>query len=271
MKTTPIEANSLKRYNAPAMNTVFSFRFAVDAADSPKLAGEAERLLQELEMRWSRFIPESEICQINRLQPGQEMFLSDVTCRCLVEAVRANVATDGLFDACVTGGRGQSPDQTPAFSLDEEKSLIVRQRAGPCFDLGGIAKGFALDVIAGHCAALGAPDCLLSAGNSTHLATGCVAAQIEGPPPLGKSLPPLQGGALATSGVGVQGEHICDPLTGHPPAHYQHQRLCVFAPTGAEADAFATACMLMTAGEIEDFVASRSGAVSVYPALSPEP
>lgn len=259
-----VDAATLDRFAVPAMNTVFSFRFDLALPEARKVAGEAERMLGELELRWSRFIPESEISQINGLPPGEALFLSDWTRRCLVEAIQANLATDGLFDACLPGPPGPPANPAPAFSLDADRSRIIRQRAGPVFDLGGIAKGFALDLIAAHCADLGAGDCFLSAGDSTHLATGRVQAGMAGVPSLREVLPPLRAGALATSGIGVQGGHICDPATGLPPARYRHARVTVFAPTAAQADAYSTACMLMTAAEVEEFARAQEGRVLIY-------
>ena len=61
--------------------------------------------------------------------------------------------------------------------------------------------------------------------------------------------------ALGASGTGRQGHHILSPLTGEPVT--ARRRAWALAPTAAEADALATAFMVMPLAGIEALCARR--------------
>ena len=65
--------------------------------DEPELAARARARILDLEHRWSRFVPDSEICLVNA-SAGQAVPVSTVTLDVVVAAVDAWRLTDGRFD-----------------------------------------------------------------------------------------------------------------------------------------------------------------------------
>ena len=61
--------------------------------------------------------------------------------------------------------------------------------------------------------------------------------------------------SLSGSGLAVKGQHIVDPRTGRPAM--RQARAWALADTAAESDALSTACMVMTAPELEDVLAQE--------------
>ncbi len=138
--------------------------------------------LQELELRWSRFLEHSEVSELNRAM-GQPIPVSDETLRLISVAVEAWHRTSGAFDPSVYEalvGLGYdrtfskilpvalSPAQLPSpgcagIEIDAERSL-VRLPLGVRFDAGGIGKGLAADIVAGEVMAAGADGVLINVG-----------------------------------------------------------------------------------------------------------
>lgn len=246
-----------QRFEHPAMNTLFTVRMHCgDRRSAAAAAGMAFRLLEELEAALSRFRPDSEISRINALQAGESLLLSELTRDCLAIAFEAGRITDGLFEIALPDP--VYPDGTDgAYQLDPDRPRITCIRPGRRIDVGGIGKGFALDRMAAVLRELGIASALISAGDSTHLATGPDAWEIA---PAGSAEPrrvALRQEALSTSGLDVQGAHIVHPDTGAPPP-YAFRRVWVRHASAALADACSTACMVMDAAELDAFSAARA-------------
>jgi len=130
----------------------------------------AERLI-DLQARWSRFEPSSELCQLNN-RSGQFTVVSPETYQLIAEAVSGWWRTDGRYDPTVIGAlqragydrpfeelatlvelpQSASPQKvkpTPGCAeialLAEAGAVFLPKRVG--LDLGGIAKGFAADIV----------------------------------------------------------------------------------------------------------------------------
>jgi thiamine biosynthesis lipoprotein len=129
-----------------------------------RLAPRAKARILELEQRWSRFLPDSEISALNR-HAGSFLPVSNDTLQLVVCALEAWRATGGLYDPTVLGpliraGYDRSFEQlgeTPrpgtshlARGADgiDVGGTEVRLRAGTGFDPGGIGKGLAADLVA---------------------------------------------------------------------------------------------------------------------------
>jgi thiamine biosynthesis lipoprotein len=227
----------------------------------------AERELRRLERLLSRFLPDSELSELNRrraLTAGPDLL------RVTELALAARERTGGRFDPTVhdaveragydrsfehvpPDGPGTTP---PSGRCGGEVRLDRRHRRislgpGVRLDLGGIAKGDAVDRA---CAILAeAGPCLVNAG-------GDLAA--SGPPttgvwPVGVETPTgllalaLERGAIATSGRdrrrwrrgGEERHHLIDPATGRP-ARSDLLRVTAVADCAADAEVLATSLFL---------------------------
>lgn len=233
--------------------------------DTPPSAGSevalarAEREFERLEALLSRFRPDSELSALNRrgaLDAGPE--LVEVTRL----ALEAREQTGGLFDptvhdALVAAGYDRTfadlepdgPAAAPArcggeISIDGSRIELER---GFRLDLGGIAKGYAVDRAARML--VGTAPCLVNAGGDVAcygrpwpvgVETGDGTITLE-----------LDRGAVATSGRdrrrwrrgGGEVHHLIDPGTGSP-AEGDFLRVTVVANTAVEAEVLAKAIFL---------------------------
>ena len=234
-------------------------------------------LLADWERRLSRFLPDSELSQLNG-RVGQPVVVTPL----LFEAIRAGVAaaraTDGIFDPTLLPqlrriGYSDSFDRMPPSlaATDEAareggdwRGIVLDRRSrtvvlppGCAVDLGGIAKGMAADAAIGLVAGQGVKAALVSVGGDL-----CV----HGLPPAARAWRVLVGnvpsrevvslvrGALATSGVTrrhwLQGEarrhHLLDPRTGDPAAS-DLREVTVAASTCEVAEVAATVCFALGA------------------------
>lgn len=145
----------------------------------------ARRRLDELERRWSRFLPDSEVSRINRLAgSGEAMQVGPDTVALLERAHLATVATGGVwnpllgrrlaelgYDRSFATGLGRPvepplPATASSFAevdFDPATGSIALPR-DTALDLGGIAKGFAADLITGELLQAGAWGALVSLG-----------------------------------------------------------------------------------------------------------
>ena len=132
---------------------------------SPRMLETAMARVHDLERRWSRFQPASEVSRLNR-SIGAETSVSPDTIRLVDLAVAAWVATDGAFDPTTHdalidigydrsfGSDGFGVDggfhhPAPGCTGIEIDSLAgtVRFPLGVRFDPGGIGKGLAADIV----------------------------------------------------------------------------------------------------------------------------
>ncbi|WP_396625090.1 FAD:protein FMN transferase [Luteitalea sp.] len=268
-------ARDARRHSHEAMHTVFEVHaLHPDARYAAQAAEAAFAVTDRLERDLSRFIANSDISRINRLEAGEATRVCRDTLECLVIARHMFELTDGAFDISI--GTGLS-----SIELDEDASLVRATRAGVRLDLGGIGKGYAVDRMADVLEDWGLHVALVHGGFSSVLA-------LDGPEdgegwPLTLSDPASPARVIArlsacqtslgASGV-RKGDHIVDPRTGEPvrgrraawvsaprPAPEGHvsgdgaPRLAVTAVT----DALTTACMLMGLDEIEALCARSPG------------
>lgn len=191
---------------------------------------------------------------------------------------------------------GQRVDQSRIPSEEEIAALLqqtgaqylqvslsppqVRKTAPIYVDLSGIAKGFAADVLADYFDSLEMPSYFIEIGGELRIkglkpdGSGWVPA-IE--KPLDTAQPEVyqifysQGRNFAVAGSGdyrnyfeqdgVRYSHEIDPFTGRPVSH-SLAAVTVIAPTAMEADALATAFMVM--GEEKSYALAQSRDLAVY-------
>lgn len=201
--------------------------------------------LRELEGRWSRFLPDSEVSQLNQAM-GKPVRVTPETLRLLSVAVEAWHRTGGAFDptiyeALVALGYDRTFDdirpipeaasQFPApgcggIEIDFANSA-VRLPLGVHFDPGGIGKGLAADIAVAEAMALGADGALVDIGGDVRTAgvgpnRGYWSVSIDEPGGIEGTTVVVGQGAVASSTTkrrcwsvgGSQAHHLLDPATG---------------------------------------------------------
>lgn len=108
-----------------------------------------------LQARLSRFEPGSDIARFNALPAGGELRVSTVAAQALAAARQLQLASDGLFDISL----GSGPE---AWRLDGDR--LHKLTPDVVLDLGGIAKGQAVDLAVQALQALGASAGWVNAG-----------------------------------------------------------------------------------------------------------
>jgi thiamine biosynthesis lipoprotein len=211
------------------------------------LADKAHRRLEDLERRWSRFRPDSEVSAMNAAA-GSLVAVSAET-RTLVErAVEAWRLSGGTFDptvlaALVAAGYGRTFEDGPTAPAASVPTLTlagctdiaieaegVRLPVGTGFDPGGIGKGLAADMVAEEILGAGAAGVCINAGGDVRVAGEGPGGDVWTiaidhpwcPRPL--ALLGLGAGAVATSTTllrawvvdGRPAHHLIDPATGRP-------------------------------------------------------
>jgi thiamine biosynthesis lipoprotein len=225
----------------------------LSVAGSSALLAVGRRRIDELEDRWSRFRPTSELCRINA-GAGAPVEVHPLTFALVERAVAAWHTTGGTFDPTVlfalrSAGYDRSfelldavDDRPPAapvptpgcagIELDAARSTVCLP-VGVGLDLGGIGKGFTADVVADELLAAGATGACVNLGGDVRVAgdppwgdTWLV--EVEPEPGLPEPDPPVvlsvvDGGIATTSSVRrrwTRGDrvlhHVIDPRTGAP-------------------------------------------------------
>jgi len=211
------------------------------------LIARVEGLFRSWEERLSRFREGSELSWLNA-QAGERLTVSRLLFEVVVAAVAAAQATEGLFDptmlhqihglgydrtfsAIGSAARAGRYRQTPGGAWREVR-LDPRRRTvqlpeGIGLDLGGIAKGMAVDAALASLGAAGAGCAAVDAGGDLAvigLPDGYASWPIEIETNREPCVVSLAAGALATSSVGrrrwrqggVERHHLLDPTTGLP-------------------------------------------------------
>ena len=245
----------LRRFRALGSECLVRVVVADDDPSGPALLDGAVALLDDIESRWSRFRPESELSALNA-HAGSPVFTSADTATVVAMAIEAWRVTGGLFDPTVhdalvasgydrtfddIGGAGPSttsaPDQPATFpgpadiEVDERIGIVVLP-PGCHLDLGGIGKGRAADLVIDQLIASGAAGACVDLGGDVRVAGLTVGGgddwviAVDDPFEPGRDLALLRlaGGAVTTSssmkrrwstGSGAA-HHLIDPGTGRP-------------------------------------------------------
>ena len=280
--------------------TELTFRVMASAAHvilvdpAPGAEGYARRRLEELEQRWSRFLPGSDISRLNAA-PEALVFVSPDTVALLATMKVAWRLSNGRYDPTLLGaiaaaGYTTSHDGSGRTSHPAGRSVAGSSRGGTIADVqvdadlgtatvpagvgldpGGIGKGLAADIVVTELLEGGTGGALVGVG-------GDLAA--AGSPPAGEGwyvavehpLEPacelmtlsVSAGGVATSSTltrtWVQGgdrrHHVIDPRTGSCSAT-DLAAVTVVAKAGWEAETHATAALLGGAYRALDYLESH--------------
>jgi len=230
-------------------------------------------LFAEWEARLSRFRPDSDLSRLNAAA-GRPVWVREPLLGVLRRALRAARATRGVFDPTLArelAALGYSTTFSAIREEGAERPAPARAsswhdvRLGPgglvslpadlAVDLGGIAKGMAVDAALAALRAEGVPAALVSAGGDLAVLGGrpwSIAVDAAG----GETALTLTRGALATSSTEERrwrtprGEmhHLIDPRTRRP-ATSDLVRVTVHAPTCEAAEVAAKAALIL--GSVE--------------------
>jgi thiamine biosynthesis lipoprotein len=228
-----------------------------------RAAGEAAlEAIAEWDARLSLFRRDSLIALVNREASQRAVALDPETFALLELCARVWRESGGAFDAALGrhmqrhGFRGavERPAEAAGFEAVELERATCSVRLGsqgPQLDLGGIAKGFALDAAAEILRSSGIDQALVHGGTSTVIGLGAPPGQegwtiaLERGPQAPVAV--LRDAALSVSAQhGRRNElgegHVLDPRRGAPvPGEHV---AAVIAPSGSLADAWSTALLV---------------------------
>ncbi len=132
--------------------------YAVIELPEEKEVYRAYRTLKEIEILLSDYLDGSDISRINRMAGTRQVEVSDITIEAIRKAIEVSEITGGVFDVTVGSltinhnRLGKITQERAMELVDYRKVLLSGNRIflkekGMALDLGGIGKGFALDVV----------------------------------------------------------------------------------------------------------------------------
>jgi thiamine biosynthesis lipoprotein len=263
----PRERGDLRRYSHEAMNAVFEVYAAhADERYAAQAAQAAFAVVDRLESELSRFRPNSDITRLNHLTAGVSARIGEAALECLLIARHLYDLTDGAFDASIGTG-------LPSLEIDADAFAVRAAADGVRLDLGGIGKGYAVDLMAELLEEWGLDRAFVHGGFSSALALEAPEGSDGWPLTLSDPREPsrvfsrltIRQAALGASGV-RKGDHILDPRTGVPVGGRLAAWVALPRPAGpgvdgaadtrprlapaAVADALTTAFMLLDVDQI---------------------
>ena len=267
--------DDLHRYEATrvSMACVYAIEmYGPDASALPVIADAAFDEVDRIDRLMSHYKAESPLSQINREAAGRPVTVDKELFDFIADAMRYNRESRGAFDITVGplmkawgffrgDGRVPSPSELNAVRrlvgpqnvvLDAANHAIRFAHPGVELDLGGIAKGYAVDRVVAGLKDRGIAAALVSAGGSTIYGLGAPPGTsawdvaVQDPVDSRKSALTirLRDRALSVAGSseksfeanGVTYSHIMDPRTGRPVQGMLS--VAVLTTTGTAGDAF---------------------------------
>jgi FAD:protein FMN transferase len=254
-----------------------------DQAVAQKAADAAFAIGDKVNAVASDYLPNSELSQLASKPFGQPIQLTPLFYELLEYSLVISETTQGAFDPTLgpltklwreTRLHKHLPDPEKLksareavgwknFSLDQKSRSATLHQKNMAFDMGGIAKGYAADLMLESLIAAGLPQSMITAGGDIRL----------GSPPPGREgwnvavqtfdqnrrdeILTLSNAAVSTSGDlyqsveidGVKYSHVLDPKTGL--GLTKRIAATVIADTAKLSDAMATAACVMGEGSVD--------------------
>lgn len=272
-------STQMQQHSGVTMGTTFSVKWFSEKID-PQIKSNIDKRLVDINQIMSTYIPNSELSLINKSKPGIRHAISPDLKRVLSISDKIYNSSAGKFDPTVgplvnlwgfgpDGRVLQQPEEskindalsTVGFNevhLGDDGSLTLNKPR--YIDLSAVAKGDAVDQISQLLISMGVEVFMVEIGGE--IKTNGVKPNgqfwrlaIESPSLISRSVQKivnLKDKAIATSGDyrnyfednGVRFSHTIDPSTGRPISH-RLASVSVIADSCAEADALATAFMVM--------------------------
>ena len=294
-------ADAPVRYEASheSMGTIFTV--AVYGRDRTFLSEVVEQVFDEvdrLDEQMSNYKPESELSVINREAASHPVIVEPGLFHLLEICLQRSVETGGAFDITVGPlmkswgffrGRGRLPTEAELsevlkrvgyrhIKVDTERRAIQFDVSGVDIDLGGIAKGYAVDRAVDILRSNGITSALVSSGTSSIYALGSPPGahgwKITLRDPYDAHKPAdvihLQNYSLSTSGsyerfFEIDGKnycHIMNPHTGWPVQGVLSA--AVLAATGTDTDGRSAGCFVMGVDGTRKYLAAQPNLAVIF-------
>ena len=258
------DLRAVRRFSHEAMATVYEVYAAHgDGTYAAQAAQAAFDLVDRLERELSRFLPNSDITRINHLDAGERTRVAASTLECLALARHMFDLTGGAFDVSIGTG-------LTTLELDADDSVVHATARGVRIDLGGIGKGYAVDLMGALLEEWGLGASLVHGGFSSMLALDPPPGRDGWPLTLSDPADParvlerltVRQTALGASGVRKR-DHIVDPQNGEPVRDRRAAWVTVdrrpATAAAAVADALTTAYMLLDRDPIDGLCRNSPG------------
>jgi thiamine biosynthesis lipoprotein len=296
LQGTGLEQQRLYRHEANrlSMACVYAIEaYGPDAKALPVILDEALDEVDRIDRLMSHYKADSALSRLNREASRGPVKVDPELFDFIAEAMRYQRESGGAFDITVgplmkAWGFFRGEGRVPAgheladarlrvggarVVLNAEEKTIAFDRAGVELDLGGIAKGYAVDRVVELLRARRIAAALISAGGSTIYGLGAPPGreawpvEIQDPNDAGKTAMTvrLKNRALSVAGsseksftaAGVVYSHIMDPRTGKPVPGIRS--VAVLANSGTEGDALDNAFFVLGREASRNYLASLSG------------
>jgi len=264
-----------------------------DRANSEAAIAAVMQEMHRIDAAMSPFKPDSELSRINREAAHRAVPLTQEMFALLQRAIDFSQMSEGAFDITFAGvgqlydyrERVKPSDAQLALArasvgyhnlvLDAHACTAFFARDGVRIDLGGFAKGYAVDNGAAILRRHGIAHGIVTAGGDSHIvgdrrgrpwAIGIRNPRREGAV---VAMLPLEDAALSTSGDyerffesdGIRFHHVIDPKTGKSPSHVQS--VTVVAQDGLTTEAFSKCVFVMGVQKGLQFIESKVGVDAV--------
>jgi thiamine biosynthesis lipoprotein len=233
------------------MGTAFELFLLGDDAEHLEAVGAAvEDEVRRLESALSVFDPAGEVYRVNHTAADRAVRVDVELWELLTLCEQFRTRTDGTFDvtACSDPVALRVPHR---LILDPDNRTVQFATAGVRIDLGGIAKGYAIDRAGALLQQFSVTNALLNGGTSSLLARGDSPWPVDVRDPAAHDRPPvgrvlLANRAFSCSAVRHPGQQVSDVRDAATGAALTGQAACVvLAPTATMAEALSTALLGM--------------------------
>lgn len=275
MESIGAMTTSTQRIDFQVMGTNF---FCLVVGGNNEICDAVYQFANELETKWSRYIPTSELMQINN-NPESMIQVSDATLRLVNEMKNGFEVTQGIFSGNILGelidlgfansrinpenvtnwqARAKSVADLSDVEIDlQNKSVSVP--IGVALDSGGIGKGLAADLMSDYAMQLGAMGIAVFAGGDVAVKGMAPDAagwkvNISDPGDVDKFIDTIslsRGGLATSSPMGWRikdAHHIIDPRT-HKSSDSDVLQATIIAQNASQAEVLAKMCVILGSHE----------------------
>ena len=273
MNTNTDSPTPTQRIDFQAMGTSF---FCILVGANEEICDAVYALANELESKWSRFVPDSEVMVLNN-NPDSMHLVSDATLRLVSEMKLGFELTQGLYSANILSDlidlgfatSRANPENVTLWSANSKTSAdlsdvvidldtkSVSVPKGVALDAGGIGKGLAADLMSDYAMQLGAMGVAVFAGGDVAVKGMAQDAagwkvNISDPNEVENFIDTIslsRGGLATSSPMGWKigsSHHIIDPRT-HRSSDSDVLQATVIAQNASQAEVLSKMCVILGA------------------------